>query len=216
LSTKLDALTPDCLCARIRPVEALSSKGVADADPGVTYFKSCAAPWLQRLEETRAIYPTFGAHLNGGFLSHVAGKLFVRTRQPGMKVQIHNVVQNGRDNPGEVNLPGTELLHMHAPSFAAWKRHLTYRMRQGSYRAELAPPTQPPGAPVTDPLALNLNTLFATLGREKGGLRSFYDEVCLATPGLRARLAAHGHLRAHRLDLDATRRRIFGPGDGGP
>lgn len=210
LSAELAALPRDCLCARLRPLEVLSSKGVAGADPKLTYFKSCADGWLKRLEETAAIYPTFGTHLNGGFLSHVSGKLFVRTGLPDMKIHIHNVVQNGVENPGERPLPGTDLLHLHARSFAAFKRHLGYRMRKGSYRAELAPPTQPPGAPRINPHALTMHALFAALAQDPEGLRAFYDEVCTATPELRSRLAAHGHLRAIPFAPGKARKHMFG------
>jgi len=57
----------------------------------------------------------------------------------------------------------------------------------------------------------NMHALLRSLEAEGGeaALRRFWEEVCVATPGLRARLAAHGHLHAIALDLDAARARHF-------
>ena len=57
-----------------------------------------------------------------------------------------------------------------------------------------------------------MHALFSMLESEGGerALRDFYHEVCTATPALRARLDAHGHLHAVRLDLDAKRHAQFG------
>lgn len=208
---QLAALPDTALCARIRPLEALSTEG-QDLPKGVTPFKSAALEWDQRRRETRDIYPTYGDFLNGGFLSHLAGKMAVRTGQPDMMVKIHNVEQNGTLNPGEAELPDLTLCHMHAHTWDQWRKSLTYRRRKGSYRAELAPPVAPPGTK-PDPDALNLNQLFDMI-EEHGGdaaLRGFFEEVCLATPALRERLDRYGRLQMRNLDLKAARKRQFGP-----
>lgn len=211
IRTQLAALPEAALCARIRPLEALSTEG-QDIPEGMTPFKSAAIEWDQRRKETQQIYPTYGEFLNGGFLSHLAGKMAVRTNQPDMMVRIHNVIQNGIQNPGEAELPALTLCHLHAHTWEQWRKSLTYRRRKGSYRAELAPPVAPPGTK-PDPDAPNLNRLFDEIeaGAGEEGLKEFYTEVCLATPDLRERLKAFGHLQMRNLDLQGARTRQFGP-----
>lgn len=208
LAAQLAALPGDCLCARVRPVEALAPDEDAAPD-AVTHFKACAADRPTRRRQTAAIYGDFGAVLNGGFLSHVAGKMFYRTGIAELRVQIHNVFVGDRMNPGERPLADTELLHIHAPAWGTFRRALDYRLEQGSYRAGLKPnaPREEGGVTMHE----LLNALI-----DEGGeamLRRFFREVCTATPELRARLSAHGLLRSHALNLAAKRARHF-PGAG--
>ena len=104
-----------------------------------------------------------------------------------------------------MTLPHARLIHCHAPDWAHWLRHMVYRLEQGSYRASLR------AAPRTGGLGLNMNQLITALVTEQGeaGLRAFFEEVCTATPGLRDRLAKHGHLYRVRLTLDAARNAQF-------
>lgn len=191
------ANVPDAnLTARIRPVEALAPD--PDAPGGPLYFKGCHVRPKLRGPETEAIYPTFGAHLSGGFLSHVSGKIFVRTGAEDIKLRIHNAFENNAQIDNSHTLPQTLLAHLHAPSWERWPEAYRYRLTQGSYRAELK------GAATA---GTTMNALFSMIETEGGetALRAFYDEVCTATPALRARLAAHGHL--HRIDLDLDSKR---------
>jgi hypothetical protein len=204
LPAQLAALPDDALSARVRPIEALAPDPDDPPPEGVAWFKSCARLRGQRRVETEAIYPRYGAHLNGGFLSHVAGKVFVRTGVPGVHMRIHNAFR-GREmdaNPSE--MPATRLCHLHATDWAHWRATYAYRLAQGSYREGLKP-AAPGGA------GLNMHALFQMLEAEGGeaALRAFYDEVCVATPDLRARLKGYGHLHAIALDLDAKRARHF-------
>ncbi|SEQ40240.1 glycosyltransferase family 2 protein [Thalassovita taeanensis] len=201
LADQLADLPPDCLCARIRPVEALAPCGPSD----VTHFKACAAAQPKRKTQTAQLYPTFGLHLNGGFLSHVAGKMIYRTGVPDLKVQIHNVFVGDQMNPGQQELPQTELLHLHAKSWEAFRAAFHYRLEKGSYRSELKP-NKP-----RDEGGLSMHELFSSLYADKGdaGLRAFYDEVCTASPALQERLAAVGLLRSYALDLTTKTARHF-------
>ncbi len=196
LADQLAALPPDCMGARIRPAEALEGPGP------ITHFKTCAPDRPTRDRQTAAIWPDYGAHLNGGFLSHVAGKMIYRTGIDGLKVQIHNIWVGEAMNPGEVLLDDTTLLHMHAESWEAFRAALDYRLEKGSYRAELKPGQKG---------ALTMHQLLRSLRNEGGekAIRRFYDSVCTATPALCDRLAAHGLLRRHDLALDAKRARHF-------
>ena len=147
--------------------------------------------------------------VKGGFLSHIAGKLFVRTggRASGRKIsfRIHNVFEGDEMNPGEHEWPDVSVAHCHAKTWEDWQALLPFRREKGSYRAELPPASTDAGGKI------NLHALFQSIEDAQGpaGLRLFYDEVVADTPELRARLEQHGLLRRINLDLDATLARHF-------
>ncbi|QYX55605.1 glycosyltransferase family 2 protein [Roseovarius sp. SCSIO 43702] len=203
IGEQLNSLKPDAEVARVWPIEALANPG-PDPEPG-TWFKSYSRQQRVRREQTAAIYPEFGIHLNGGFLSHVAGKVFVRTGIPKVNFRIHNAFIHGVQMDREDVLKGVKLCHLHAPDFEHWQRAYRYRLEKGSYRADLKPAPSPDGA------GLNMNALFSMLEADGGeeALRRFYDEVCTATPGLRTRLAEFGLLQRVDLDLDRKRAEVF-------
>lgn len=186
----LSTLPNDTLTARIRPMEQLSGPAAA--------FKAFIPNGPERARIVTELYPTYGAYLKGGFLSHLAGKVFARTGQDKIHVRIHNVFQAGEMIP-TVELPQIDLAHAHAKSWEDWLAAYRYRLTKGSYRAELAPnkPYEKGG--------LSMHDLFTMLERESGesGLRDFFDEVCADSPALRAGLSKHGLLREVELGLDA-------------
>lgn len=194
LPDQLAALPGDCIVARIRPAEALAT---TTPDP-VTHFKRLTIDRAMRDQQSRRIYPTFGRHLNGGFLSHVQGKLIYRTGQPGLHAKIHNVFVGEQMNPGQQELTGTELLHMHAKSPKAFLAAFRYRLKSGSYRSELGPATQG---------GVTMHDLFSSIWQDSGeaGLLAFYNEVCTANPDLLARLSAENLLSSHAMDLERKR-----------
>lgn len=200
LAQILAALPYKCLCARVRPYEAL-----AGGEGPETHFKGFSIKQPKRKRETAAIYPSFGAHLNGGFLSHVAGKMFYRTGIADLKVQIHNVFVNDQMNPEQVELTDCKLLHLHAKSWQKFWGAFKYRLKKGSYRSELKPnmPREEGG--------VSLHELFSNLHQAEGdsGMRRFYDEVCVANQGLKFRLADFDHLYSFELALSAKVARHF-------
>jgi hypothetical protein len=173
---------------RIRPMEQLSGTPSA--------FKAFVPNGPDRTRIMAELYPTYGAYLKGGFLSHLAGKVFVRTGLPDIHVRIHNAFQNGEMLACHDHQAGIDLAHAHAKSWEDWIASYRYRVTKGSYRAELGPnkPYEKGG--------LSMHDLFRMIEAEAGdaGLRAFFDEVCADTPGLRARLQAHGLL--HEVDLE--------------
>lgn len=187
----------DVLCARTRPMEALAG------DP--TAFKT----HLPKTEHTDAIlarlYPTFGPYVKGGFLSHVAGKLFVRLGQPGLKLRIHNCVLDGVENPRQIELPGIDLAHVHAKSWPEFLAAYHYRLTHGSYRAELGPNRARSHGGVT------MHELLTEIEAAEGeaGLRAFYEEMCVASPDLLNRLSRENALKRADLDLDAALSTVF-------
>lgn len=205
LQGQLSALPDGTVSARIRAIEALAPDPGNPPKPGLTWFKSFTRVQMQRREQTATIYPTYGQFLNGGFLSHVAGKVFVRCGLENLSLRIHNAFIDGAQDKSCVDLPGTLLCHMHAHSWEAFHAAYRFRLARGSYRAELKP------VPTTDAAGVNMNALFSMIEAEGGepALRAFYTEVCTATPQLRERLMAHNLLHGLTLDLDAKLARHF-------
>lgn len=199
----LEALPGDCHVARIRPMEALAPDGEAE---DYWNFKLLALDPPTRRRLSAEVWPTFGPYLNGGFLSHVAGKLFVRTGQDAPQFRIHNFYAGEVENPGQQELSQISLAHMHAKSWPEWYGQFRYRHESGAYRAELKPnrPRNQGGTTMHD--------LFSAIEAESGeaGLRLFFDEVCAATPGHLERLSAAGLLRRIRMPLDEVRQKHFG------
>tara|TARA_R110002049_G_scaffold23545_3_gene83297 strand:- start:14028 stop:14984 length:957 start_codon:yes stop_codon:yes gene_type:complete len=193
----LAALPDDQSIARIRPMEQLSGDGTA--------FKTFIPTGPKRPAITRDLYPTYGDRVRGGFLSHLAGKVFARTGLPDVRVQIHNVFQSGSAIDGPDQQPGIDLAHLHAKTWDDWIAAYRYRLAKGSYRAELGP-YKP-----RDKGGVSMHDLFTQIESERGeaGLRAFFDEVCADTPRLRAALAEHGYLRVVNLDLDRVLSRHF-------
>jgi len=193
----LDVLDLAVSSARTRPMEQLSGDN--------HHFKAFIPNGPDRAGIVARLYPDFGAHVKGGFLSHLAGKLFVRTNMSDLTVKIHNVFQGEIINPGEVELDSIALCHAHAKSWQDWISAYRFRLQKGSYRAELAPnlPREKGG--------MSMHELLQRIEEEQGeaGLRAFHDELCADTPELRARLKAEGLLRVCDLDLAGKRRKHF-------
>lgn len=194
----LTALSAETQCARIRPVESL-------ADGDGTAFKGFIPPGPDRARIVQRLYPTFGRYVKGGFLSHLAGKLFVRTGLPNLTFKIHNAIAGETENPGAVELGGVDLCHFHTRSWDHWIGAYRFRLQHGSYRAELAPAFTDKDGDQT------LHGLLSTLDNHQGpdGLRAFFQELCADTPDHRRRLQTEGLLHLHDLDLDAKTRKHF-------
>ncbi|MGR3322765.1 MAG: glycosyltransferase family 2 protein [Pseudooceanicola sp.] len=203
LSDLLDALPPGARTARMRPVEALAPAG--DHAPPRWALKAMNLDRRKRRDQTARLYPRYARGLDGGFLSHVAGKLFVSTELAGAELRIHNVIHDGVQNPGHAEFDGVALCHMHAPDAEAWLSHYSFRLEKGSYRAELGPAQDPAKGGVT------LHAMLAEIEAAEGeaGLRAFFDACCTAHPPLVAALRAEGLFREAVIDLDAARARHF-------
>lgn len=198
----LARLGPDTLVARMRPMEALAPQVEGENHWN---FKTLTLDPKERRKVSTEVWPTYGPYLNGGFLSHVAGKIFVRTGLPEPEFKIHNIYSAGTENPGAQELPQIQLAHMHARNWTDWLAQYRYRHEAGSYRAELKP-NRP-----RDKGGLSLHEVFAMIEEEGGeaALRLFFDEVCAATPGHLDRLTRTGLLRRIHLPFDEVRERHF-------
>ncbi len=181
---------PDTPTARIRPIEALAG----DDDMYKAYIPS--GPDRSALVET--LYPTFGAFVRGGFLSHMQGKLFARTGLKHIRDRIHNIHQNNQLIPDGIELSQIELCHRHAPDWDHWLAHYRFRLERGSYQSGMRPnvPREAGG--------LTMHELLSWIEGDQGqtGLQAFYDELSGSDPDTRARLKDHGLLRHRPLNLD--------------
>lgn len=206
----LDASGPECQVARMRPIESLSP---SDTPNNTRYFKDLVADRKERLRLSSQVWPTYGAHLQGGFLSHVAGKIFARTGVSNAEFRIHNLLVGDKKNPGQQELGAVRLAHLHAKTWDDFLGQYRFRLDRGSYRAELKP------ARPQDQGGLTLHDLFQMIEAEGGetALRHFFDEVCAATPEHLDRLENAGLLvdlgRDFTADLDRVRQKHF-PGAG--
>ncbi|MEE4347604.1 MAG: glycosyltransferase family 2 protein, partial [Paracoccaceae bacterium] len=162
-------------------------------------FKLTPADAGQEKAVLEDVYPNFGGHLRGGFISHREGKLIARCGLQGIRFGLHALLLNGHPASNRMALPEVRLGHAHAPDWQTFQRHLEFRLTQGSYRK-------------TDDEVLGLHDILALLQEEDGehGLRAFFAEVCEGNARLTAALEARGMLLRAPLDHDAKVKRIFG------
>lgn len=192
----LAELPQTTLNARARPIEALAGAGSA--------FKGFISG-SERKNIVGRVYPQYGEYLKGGFLSHVQGKIFVRTGLPDLSFRIHNIYQGKDENPGGQELPEVDLCHFHAHNWDQWLSQYRYRLKQGSYRAELEPAWSRETGGITK------HELLSEIEASEGtsGLRAFFDEVCKDSPKLRRKLEAEGLLRLRDLRIEEARQKHF-------
>jgi len=188
---RLAALPADIAALHLPPAELLA--GTTDL------FKLTPADAGQEKAVLEDVYPNFGGHLRGGFISHREGKLIARCGLQGVRFGLHALLLNGHPASNRMALPGVRLGHAHAPDWQTFQRHLEFRLTQGSYRK-------------TDDEVLGLHDILALLQEEDGehGLRAFFAEVCEGNARLTAALEARGMLLRAPLDHDAKVKRIFG------
>lgn len=146
----------------------------------------------------RAIYPIYGAHVPGGFISTQSPKLMARTGLSDVRLGIHALRLKGRIVDGGAWVDGLELGHAHAPDFETFQRHVAYRLEKGSYHDRKGRPNP-------------LGHLIRVLMDDPKELRAFHNEICVASPKRLDLLAAHDKLITRHLDLDAKVARFFGP-----
>lgn len=194
IEVELGKISDETLCARLRPMEQLVGSGDA--------FKAFIPNGSNRVPIVQETYPEFGKYLKGGFLSHVAGKVFVRTSLPEMSLRIHNVFQGETMNPNQIELDEMDLAHCHAKPWVDWFASYRFRLENGSYRAELPPASKG---------EFTLHDMLRTLEKTEGetGLRRFYDEVATDSHALRKRLETCDLLRHADLSLDVKLARHF-------
>ncbi|CUH80338.1 glycosyltransferase family 2 protein [Tropicibacter naphthalenivorans] len=191
----LAAMPPATAAARVSPAECLAPE---HGQPRHFKFSHKYAGLKKAI--LQEVYPTFGLHLYGGFLSHTSGKVFARTGIPDTRLGIHALKMHKEEVSNRHRPPGIWLAHFHAPSWEHFRSHLEFRRTRGSYRKRNERPE------------LGQSELFDFLMEEEGdeGLRAFFEEVCADTPELRERLSEHNMLLTHDFDFDGAVHRVFG------
>lgn len=201
IAETLSAAPDEIQCLRMRPIEPLEGR----MPDGAYAFKAFHIPQKDRNRAAKACFPNWGEILSGGFLSHVAGKLFLRTGIDGLQPRIHNARLPKGGPAKEIPCPAIEIAHFHASTWDQFLHHYRFRMSQGSYRPQLQ-------AQSRDSSAASHHTLFRQIENALGtdGLHAFYDEINLATPDLLERLDKQGLLRVHHMDFDKITETHFG------
>jgi hypothetical protein len=196
LSTLLKSVPGDMAGARIYPAEALA---VATGQIPAHFKLRTTADGVSPSAATD-IYPTFGSYLRGGFLSHLAGKVFARTGLGEVRLAIHRLRVKGEDVLNTHDLDDVFVGHLHAPDWDSFLSKLDFRQSKGSYRVK------------SEDALKNVGHLLNYLRDEEGedGLRAFFDEMCADSEDLRNRLKAHGLLLKPRFDPDAAVKKVFG------
>ena len=191
--------------ARIAPAEAMASEAQTGLDPKAVYCKVWEHDHDRRAELESALYPTFGHHLRGGFVSHIRGKCFLRTGLGPLSFKIHRVMRGDEEVGPRRFMKNVDLCHRHIKSWESWRKSFDYRLDKGSYRSELKP-TRP-----VEQGGLSAHQLFNFLIADNGeqALRDFFDEACTARPELLEGLKERDLLRVFYLDLDEKRERHF-------
>lgn len=197
LSSALKAVPQDMAGARLYPAEALAKTAAGELPQ---HFKLRTTADGVAATAIADIYPTFGSYVRGGFLSHLAGKVFARTGLGDMRLAIHRLRVKGEDVLNTAVIKDAYVGHLHAPDWDSFITKLDFRQTKGSYRSK------------SEDALKNIGHLLQYLRDEEGeaGLRQFFDEMCSDTPELRARLKKHGLLLTPRFDPDAAVEKVFG------
>jgi len=204
IADELSKCPPEASEFRIAPCESLCLDDQTDIEPDVTYCKTLTGKGDAGRRLEQRLYPQFGGVLKSGFVSHVVGKVFVRSGLKNAKIAIHRAFENKDQRVQEYQCSSIELCHKHIESWEKWLSIMQFRLERGSYRAELETNLSPASG------RIQRHQLFSSLTEDgTTDLRAFFEEVCLATPRLRGLLAEEGCLREYRLDLDAKLAKHF-------
>ena len=184
-------------CARVRPMESLPERA--------SLYKAHIPAGPRRDEIVRALYPKYGLFLPGGFLSHVAGKLFARTGLKNVRYRIHNILIDGVENPGQVELSAVDLCHHHAPDWDSWLSTYGFRIAKRSYRPGLTTNVAPELG------GLSKHDLFQLIeGKDgKAALHRFFLEITAQDEDVFALLRDGNWIRERDLQLSQTCERRF-------
>ncbi|MYM56012.1 glycosyltransferase family 2 protein [Thalassovita mangrovi] len=194
MADHLARVDADKIALHLPPAEQLAGQG----DEAFKLAPRAAGRPASVLQD---IYPTFGMHLRGGFISHIEGKLFVRTGIEGLRFGIHAIHWQGAPVTNIQSMPGVYLGHAHAPTFDGFIADLDFRMSDGSYRK------------TEDEDKFRFSDVVDFLIENEGeeGLKMFYQEVCTLTPELARKLGENGMLVEYPLRLEEKTSRVFGP-----
>ncbi len=173
---------PDQAAILAPPAEQLTPMAGA-ARGALAQFKLTPRDAGQPKSTLETLYPTFGAYLRGGFISHTEGKLIARTGVPQARFGLHALHHQRRPITNKQSHAGLFLGHAHACDLGHFQRMMRFRLDKGSYRKSRND-------------QMGLRDILQLLQQESGddGITRFYQEVCTARPELIAALRAHDML----------------------
>lgn len=194
ISAQLALADPNAVAMLISAAEQLDTGGAPEK------FKLTPKAVGQSDSVLEELFPTFGTHLLGGFLSHTQGKLIARTGVKGVRLGLHSLRWQGAPATNVQRQTGILLGHAHAPNWAAFSAHLDFRLTEGSYRK------------VDEDDRLRLADVVAVLRESDGeaGVKALYVEACEASPELVQKLDRFGMLVEYPLDLQGKIDQVFG------
>ncbi|MEM8553393.1 MAG: glycosyltransferase family 2 protein [Pseudomonadota bacterium] len=177
----LENAKPSLNAWRVAPGEYL---GEASRKEGIPVFKRHLARKYRALGLHLELYPTFGARIKQGFLSHTDGKSFLRTGVRDMTVGIHRGLdRKGAQEPSKT-LDNILLGHAHARCEADFIEQTPRRLAFGGYK--------PYGCQRRQAISDVLNHALETDGEV--GLLHVYRELMSSDPAVLDRLRAHSLL----------------------
>ncbi|CUH68403.1 hypothetical protein TG4357_03546 [Thalassovita gelatinovora] len=191
----LAQVSPDKIALHLPPAEQLATGAGSEA------FKLAPRSVGAPATVLETIYPTFGMHLRGGFISHIEGKLFVRTGVEGLRFGIHAIHWQGAPATNIQAQPRLYLGHAHAPTWDEFMADMEFRMAHGSYRK----------TDEDEKFRFSDVVDFLIEAEGEAGLQAFYKEVCTLTPQLAKKLTENNMLLEYPLHLDDKLAQVFGP-----
>lgn len=189
----LGGLDPAQRAARVVPAEAM----VAPRKDGISFFRLPLPDTARGRRIGERVYGDINRFLEHGFLSHTAGKCFVRTGLSGIALSIHAPFADGtRMVPP--TLPQAFLLHLHGDDEDRWIAAVGRRLATGAYQAKFHD-ARSKGRGSEGP---GRNAFLTNLMQREGeeGLRRFFRAVCVFDESKRP-LRRHGLILKLRLWL---------------
>ncbi|MEJ6404932.1 glycosyltransferase family 2 protein [Yoonia sp. 2307UL14-13] len=173
--------------ARLSPVEYLSRPDGSDTG----LYKLPFDAVQQKSDVVQRAYPRFGTSLPSGFLSHLAGKVFVRTGDEYLKLAIH-VAKYGDVKLPAYDVKGLFLAHRHAVSLDDFMKKFPTRMSTKSYSS-------------SNPKRRTVERALQDRGhlRDARLITHLYTEMCTARPELVKILSSTETLVEIELNLSA-------------
>lgn len=178
---------------RLRPIEYLNNPSGDHS----TSYKFAFKKDHSEQEIVRGLYPTYGRYLPSGFVSHQAGKVFVRSNKAGYRIGIHAAKLLGEKVPA-IRAEGMLLAHQHCRTEDEFLDKITARLDKKRY----------------EPMSIRKGTVAGALYMAHGRIdndlvRLLYREMCLVRRDLILALSVTKHLIELDLELDASVQRLL-------
>ncbi|MCX7646923.1 MAG: FkbM family methyltransferase [Rhodobacteraceae bacterium] len=161
------------VAARVMPAEAMVPPRRSE---GLSVFRLPLPDNARGRRIGEKVYGELNRYLERGFLSHTAGKCFVRTGRADVVLSIHDPFVGGvRVTPPW--LPDTYLLHLHGDDEERWLAAVGRRLTTGAYQAKFHDDRRRARRGEGPGRNAYLTELMAREG--EAGLRRFFRQVCV-------------------------------------